>query len=144
MPGLSQARLPPAKTPAKAIFCFSLPSFLSVLSLFSSSFLFLSLFIASLTFCPSFALPLLLSLSAHRGSPNCCPFGSQGEARGEPGCLVVVKVAPGALGPPWVQLRQRRGCPITLYLDQEGVAISLKDLIGNRLCKSGTQPQIYE
>lgn len=64
----------PAKTPAEAMSCFSLPSFLSVLSLslFFSFSCFL-LFIPS-AFCPSFALLLrFLSLSP-QGQPNCCPF----------------------------------------------------------------------
>lgn len=87
MPGLSQVRLPPlktpAKTPAEAIFCFSLSSFLSVLSLSLSSFLsyFLSLFFSdflSLLCSPS---SRFLSLSP-QGQPNCCPFGSQGGLRG--------------------------------------------------------------
>ena len=101
MPGLSQVRLPPLPRPQlKPYFAFLfLLSFLSFLSL--SSFLSYFLSYSSLTFCPSFALPLLaFSLSAHRGSLTVVLLVPRVGSGGEPGCLVMVNVAPGAPGPP--------------------------------------------
>ena len=125
MPGLSQVRLPPLPRPQlKPYFAFLfLLSFLSFLSLSLLFFLTFSLY-SSLTFCPSFALPLLaFSLSAHRGSLTVVLLVPRVGSGGEPGCLVMVNVAPGAPGPPLGGSGGGGGCPICPVVpDQEAAS----------------------